>query len=124
MVKTGNQSNTEHTSSLVSPHRCPGVNQPIQDHNVEHREDIEGIWASGFHKPDPFLTAEDTEREKWGDASLWCSYLSPEPGVGMCRRYKISSSPSYQHSSTHLLPTFRSPSLPGGVYQKILKESK
>lgn len=44
--------------------RCPGVNQSIQDHNVEHREDIEGIWAWGFHKPDPFPAAEETERER------------------------------------------------------------
>ncbi|KAF0029291.1 hypothetical protein F2P81_018396 [Scophthalmus maximus] len=28
--------------------------------SVENREDIEGIWALGFHNPDPFLTTEET----------------------------------------------------------------
>lgn len=43
------------------------MNQSIRDHNVEHREDIEGIWAVGFHEPDPFPAAEESEREKEGD---------------------------------------------------------
>lgn len=44
-----------------------GLNQSIQDHDVEHRQDIERIWALGFHEPDPFPAAEDTERENEGD---------------------------------------------------------
>lgn len=62
-----NQSNIGRTSSLVSPRRCPGVNQSIQDHNVEHREDIEGIWAPGFREPDPFPAAKQSEGGEEGD---------------------------------------------------------
>lgn len=43
------------------------MNQSIRDRDVEHREDIEGIWALGFHEPDPFPAAEESEREKEGD---------------------------------------------------------
>ncbi|KAK9524791.1 hypothetical protein VZT92_017157 [Zoarces viviparus] len=44
-----------------------GVTQSIHDHDVEHRADIEGIWALGFNGPDPFPATEETEEAKEGD---------------------------------------------------------
>lgn len=70
------QTKIERTSSLVSPRRDPGVNQTIRVHNVEHGEDIEGIWALGFYEPDPFPAAEEMERQKEGDELVSVVWLS------------------------------------------------
>lgn len=64
-----------HLFFSVSP-PCPattqvpgGVSQSIRDHNVEHREDIGGIWALGFFANlIHFLPRKrETAREKEGD---------------------------------------------------------
>lgn len=72
--KMWNQSKIE--SSLVSLHRGPGQNQTIRVHNVEHGEDIEGIWASGSYETDPFPTVAEMEREEEGDGLVSAVWLS------------------------------------------------
>lgn len=72
--KMWNQSKIE--SSLVSLHGDPGQNQTIRVHNVEHGEDIEGIWASGSYETDPFPAVAEMEREKEGDGLVSAVWLS------------------------------------------------